>query len=332
MIKRMPRRPYPLTWGIIVTVAVTACASFALDFVDGSTAAAQGVTGGAGALGAPPASPGARALDPAPVAPAAAVVVPIIPAPVAPAATAPVMVPHPPGSAPPAAQAYPSDGAEEDTRVRIPSRIATRLRVLDADFAAVASRGGGMVNGILSIVTGALSITLGFLVDDDYLSPYLFVFGGAGLARGAVDLLLTPNTREPYVAFTHMPMSTTEQVYAKLAYGEQELESIARAFRITRIIDASLNIGVGLAIIPIYLGPNDFEIDAFGAFVIIGAGISVISGLISLFSRTEAERRWSGYEELLERLDESQETSRVQLRYGAMPLPGGGAFSLGGTF
>ncbi|RLB48941.1 MAG: hypothetical protein DRJ42_22145, partial [Deltaproteobacteria bacterium] len=154
----------------------------------------------------------------------------------------------------------------------------------------------------------------------------------AGIARGAVDLLLTPNTREPYVEFAHMPMGTTEEVYAKLAYGEQELESIARAFRITRIIDASLNIAVGLAIIPLYLGPNDFEVDAFGAFVIIGAGISVISGLISLFSRTEAERRWSGYEELLERLDEREESAGIQLRYGAMPLPGGGAFSLGGAF
>jgi hypothetical protein len=216
-------------------------------------------------------------------------------------------------------------------RLQIPSRIATRLRVLDADFAAVASRSGGLVNGILSIVTGGLSITLGFLVNDEFLSPYLFVFGGAGVARGILDLLLTPNTHDPYIQFSHMPIGTTEEVYAKLAYGEQALESIARRFRIARILDASINIGVGLAILPLYLGPNDFEIDAFGAFVIIGAGISVVSGVISLISRTEAERRWSGYEELVERLDE-RESAGVNLRFGAAPLPGGGAISLGGTF
>ncbi len=65
--------------------------------------------------------------------------------------------------------------------------------------------------------------------------------------------------------------------------------------------------------------------------MIIGAGISVVSGVISLISRSEAERRWSGYEELLERLEE-QERAGVQLRFGASPLPGGGAISLGGTF
>ncbi len=53
-----------------------------------------------------------------------------------------------------------------DEGVRIPSRIATRLRVLDANFATLSSRGGSsLVDGILSIVTGGLAITLGLVVD-----------------------------------------------------------------------------------------------------------------------------------------------------------------------
>jgi hypothetical protein len=313
MLTHMTPRPRLFAW---LVGALLVCASFS------SPALAQD---GASELGAPPAAAGATSVT-------SASTVPDPPSDGAAATT--LVVPDPPGSLGTAAGSYPTVPGAADAagmRLQIPSRIATRLRVLDADFAAVASRSGGLVNGILSIVTGGLSITLGFLVNDEFLSPYLFVFGGAGVARGILDLLLTPNTHDPYIQFSHMPIGTTEEVYAKLAYGEQALESIARRFRIARILDASINIGVGLAILPLYLGPNDFEIDAFGAFVIIGAGISVVSGVISLISRTEAERRWSGYEELVERLDE-RESAGVNLRFGAAPLPGGGAISLGGTF
>ncbi len=304
-----------------------------------SSQAARAQEGG-GDLGQPPAAPGASSVS-APVAtppPPTPTGVETVTVPTPPGATpeGPMVVPEPPGSVPASERRYPTVSGEEGDatpRVRIPSRIATRLRVLDADFAAVAARSGGLVNGILSIVTGGISITLGALINDQYLSPYLYVFGGASVTRGIIDLLLTPNTQDPYVQFSHMPMGTTQEVYAKLAYGEQELEAIARRFRIARILDASINIGVGLAIVPLYLGPNNFDIDAFGAFVIIGAGISVVSGVISLISRSEAERRWSTYQELLERLDEQESANRgVQLHWGASPLPGGGAVSVGGTF
>ena len=42
--------------------------------------------------------------------------------------------------------------------------------------------------------------------------------------------------------------------------------------------------------------------NTFDWFVLIGAGISTISGVITLLSSTEAERRWSAYEELRDRL------------------------------
>jgi hypothetical protein len=250
-------------------------------------------------------------------------------------------VPAPPSPYPTSRDRYPSgdgqvtSGVTLDEGVRIPSRIATRLRVLDADFAAIASRSGGIVNGILSIVTGGLSVTLGFLVNDETLSPYLFVFGGSGVARGIIDLALTPNAHDPYIKFSHMPMGTMDEVRARLEYGENELSSIANRQQIARILDASINIGVGLAIVPLYLGPNGFDdIDAFGAFVIIGAGISVVSGVISLLTRSEAERRWSSYEELRDRLDEEEEARAegVRIQVGGGPLPGGGGLSLVGTF
>jgi hypothetical protein len=259
-------------------------------------------------------------------------------------------VPPPPEATPPSAYddtaprsegRYPSAsqslGLSEG--VRIPSRTATRLRVLDADFNALAARGGNaLVDGILSILTGGLAITLGIVVDHELLSPYLYVYGGAGVVRGILDLTLVPNTSDAAIHFAHMPMGTMAEVNARLEYGEEELESIANRTRLARILDASINILVGVAIVPLYLGPRNFEVDVFGTFVLIGAGISVVSGVINLLSRSEAERRWEAYSELSERLEreEGGETASadrgLELSWGAMPLPGGGAFALGAAF
>ncbi|MEM9194093.1 MAG: hypothetical protein AAGF12_33270, partial [Myxococcota bacterium] len=246
--------------------------------------------------------------------------------------------------------------------VQIPSRIATRLRVLDADFAHLAARGGGgIVDGVLSIVSGGLSITLGVIVDGPSgIREYLFVFGAAGVARGILGLVLRPDPSGAATTYGHMPMETMNDVEARLRFGEQELESLADRSRLLRILDAAINIASGVAIIPIYLGPNDFTVpDVFGAIVLIGAGVSVISGVINLFTRTEAEKRWSAYEELRERLGERDRRQRrrnqrngepdeldaydsaqllrppemgPQLQFGLGAMPSGGAITLGGTF
>ena len=298
--------------------------------------AAAAAQEGADALGTPAPPPGAARI-PSPG--ATEVPPPTGPTPIYPAPTG-TSVPPPPGAEPPPVYGegrYPGNAQTAPTEgIRIPSRIATRLRVLDADFAAIASRSGSLVNGILSIVTGGISITIGILVNDELISPYLYVFGGAGVARGIIDLLLSPNPHDAYIQYSHMPMRNAEEVQARLEYGEQQLESTASRARLARILDASLNIGVGLAVVPVYLGPNDFEIDPFGAFILIGAGISIVSGVISLLSRSEAERRWAGYEELRDRLAEQEEAALRRgprlTSFGASPLPGGGGFALGGTF
>jgi hypothetical protein len=187
--------------------------------------------------------------------------------------------------------------------LRIPSRTATKLRVLDADLTYLAARGGSIVDGILSIVTGGLSITLGFLIDNE-VRNFLFVYGSAGVARGVLDIILDPNVSSAAIEFNHMPMGTLAEVEARVRFGEQELESIASRSQLARILDASINIAAGLAIVPIYIGPTGFdEIDPFGYIVLVLAGVSVVTGIINLFMRTEAERRWSAYETLVERLD-----------------------------
>ncbi|AKF08296.1 hypothetical protein DB32_005445 [Sandaracinus amylolyticus] len=228
-----------------------------------------------------------------------------------------VDVPPPPGSAQPGIQ-YPGQPDARrraplttDAGVRIPSGIATRLRALDSDFQVLAARGGGsIVDGVLGILTGGLTITIGILLLEEpagpgglNMSPYLFTYGGASAVRGILSLVLMTNPSGAAITYSHMPMTTMAEVQARLDYGERELASLADRARLSRIIDGSLNVAVGLAIIPIYLGPNNFEIrNTFDWFVLIGAGISAISGVITLLSSTEAERRWSAYEELRDRL------------------------------
>ena len=218
----------------------------------------------------------------------------------------------------------PEGFAEHRAEIRIPPRIATRLRVLESDFNALSARGGNsIVDGVLSILTGGLTITLGVLLADELIAEeYLYLYGGATVARGIIDLVLMPNPSDAAIAFAHMPMGSPREVMMRLSYGERELESIADRTRLARIIDATLNIGVGVAVIPLWFGPKNYEIEPFDWFIIIGSAISVISGLINLLSRSEAERRWSAYSELRDRLRrEQRQERRRRTRRREMPEP-----------
>ena len=74
--------------------------------------------------------------------------------------------------------------------LRIPSITATRLRALDGSLRTLAARRGSIVDGILSITSGGLSIGLGAFVhsSDKLLASYLYLWGAAGITRGIIDL------------------------------------------------------------------------------------------------------------------------------------------------
>jgi hypothetical protein len=199
---------------------------------------------------------------------------------------------------------------ETGSELRLRSSISTRLRSLDADLQVLAARGGGgIVDGVLAIVMGATSIGIGLFMDlsgsapGPSISGYLYLYGGTGIARGILDFVFMQNPSAAAITYTHMPMTTLAEVRARLRYGERELESLANNAQIARILDGGLSIATGLAVIPVYLGPNDFRVDnAFDYFVLIGAAISATTGIITLFSTNESERRWSAYRELRDRL------------------------------
>jgi len=194
---------------------------------------------------------------------------------------------------------------DAETRgLQIPNHVATRLRILDRDLTSIAARSGGaVVDGVLSIVAGAVSISLGVVFRNEPLAQFLYLVGGAAVARGVLGITLLPDAEEPAIRFGHMPMTSVREVRARLAYGESALEYLAERARLARLLDGGLNLAVGVAIIPTWLGPNDFTLSGIeDYFVLIAAGISILSGVISLLSETDAERRWGAYRDLRDRL------------------------------
>lgn len=234
--------------------------------------------------------------------------------PVAPGYPSVGTLPAPPEAAP-LTSLFPSQGP------LVSAQVATKLRVLDTDLNYLGGRGRNrVVDGILSMVTGGLSIALGVIVDEQSLSDYLYVYGGAGVARGLLHLFLGSNPSDAALEFSHMPMASEQDAQARLRFGENALESIADADRLSRILDASLNILTGAAFVPLYLGPNDYEIDTFGAIVLVTAGVSVVTGAINLFTMSESERRLDAYEAMKNRLSPGPQARRTwQFQAGAGP-------------
>lgn len=293
----------------------------------GAPAAAAPPTGGA------PATQGTPAID----ATGAVAAVPPPPAPDAPPPgpyrLADDATPHYPQAA-----ATDPEGDSTDAGVRIPARIAARLRVLDRDYTALSVGGSsGVVDGILSIVTGALSIVLGAVLPDtaNSFATYFYVFGVGNIAHGIVNLFITPDPSDPALIFAHMPMGDVDEVKARLRFGEDALETLADRSRLSRILEGSLDIATGVAFIPFYLGPRDYAFsgDYLDIVVMTAALIRVISGVATLVVRSDAERRWDAYGALREELRlQRQRQRRVHASVGAAPLPGGGAVTFSGTF
>jgi hypothetical protein len=204
---------------------------------------------------------------------------------------------------------------------------ATRLRVLNGDLQALAARSGnGILDGILGIVGGGLGITLGIFSrdSDPFVSTYFYMWGAAGIARAIIDLALTPNVDNRALAFAHMPMRNSSEVDARLVYGETALEYIARRNRLARLLDGSINVAAGAAAIPLVVSADNLDkSDFYFYFVIIGSSLSLIGGIVTLATRSDAEKRWNAYQELRDNLTRNAERS-VSWEFGGAPIYGGG--------
>ncbi len=196
--------------------------------------------------------------------------------------------------------------------LRLPATIATRLRALEADLQALALRGAGyIIDGVIQLLSSGVSIAVGVLFatsggtgSNDAFSAYLFTMGGVGIARGLLTLLVPVTPSESAVAYAHpMPLGSYGEARARLRAREGELEGLATAGMVGRVIDGSLGVGVGLAMIPIFVAVGEFdEENPLNYVMLLLAGVSTVTGVITLFSTSDAERRWNNYRELRDRL------------------------------
>lgn len=274
---------------------------------EGGSSAAGGV--GAGGVGA-----GGVAPDASPASDASTI-------PPAPGSGADLAVPPPPPGSSYAVDASAAPGGVVSGRaglllpstsgLRLPSTISTRMRALEADLQALALRGSGyIIDGVIQLLSSGVSIAVGVLfatsggASNDAFSAYLFTMGGVGVARGLLTLLVPVTPSESAVAYAHpMPLNSYAEARARLRSREGELEGLATAGMVGRVIDGSLGVGVGLAMIPIFVAVGEFDTEnPLNYVMLLLAGVSTVTGVITLFSTSDAERRWNNYRELRDRL------------------------------
>lgn len=233
-------------------------------------------------------------------------------------------------------------GGSSGGLARVPSGVLQRLRLLDHDVAALAQTDGSMqlANDIIRLVAGAILVGAGFFVYDDApsaeaergLAAILWASGGFGVAGGTLSLILTPRPASAAIAYDHMPMRNRGEVRDRLRFGEHLLESTATRSRAARIVDGSLSIVSSGVMMGLYLDlGGGFRSDDFYTYLVIAVtATGAISGIVTLVSPSLAERRWSAYRDVRERLRRQRHRSHVG--FGVAPLPEGGAFAtVGGT-
>lgn len=244
-------------------------------------------------------------------------------------------VPLPPGYRPDAGRAAPSvedDAVDGDAPSAI--EVQNRIRALDATWGTLGLAGGANIGGaILALVGGGIQIGLGVLLLElgspsaSDFAPYFFVLGGTSVLRTIlVEFILRPDPRGTAIQYQNMPDATRSQALARMRYGERELEGLAERSLIMRVVDGGLNIASGLAVIPAYLVPRDFELNAFEWLVLIGPAFAVVSGIITLATPSAAERRWQAYDELRRRQAPRGGRAGLELDPLTMPAPEGPSF------
>lgn len=229
-----------------------------------------------------------------------------------------------PQTPPPQRPIYPRLVPQRDVQLAEPALVLprgtlTRIHILEGDLAILGAQGSGNIaDGIVSILTGGLTVTLGYVYRDQLPAGYLYVFGGAAISRGVLLLSIRPDISDEALEFSHMPMTSEREVRQRLRFGERAFRKVADDSRLLRLLDGSLQCATGAAIVPFWFIPRDFKVkEPIDYFVIAAAALSVVSGVISLVSPSDAERRWSAYKRLRKRLRNRQ----VRPSVAQEPLP-----------
>jgi hypothetical protein len=203
-----------------------------------------------------------------------------------------------------------------------PQRALTRerLRLLNHSLLALPerSRSGRITEGVINLALGGGLFALGFLFssDTDGASPLrtlLWFQGGYSALNGAVGLAWTPARERLPPVYGAMPMRTGPQRRARLQYGEEALDEMARDSRLRRTLTGVGSAVLGLGTLTILYRDQIFDNAAMPEptefnYLIIGLSlVGVAANVITVFSQTEEERIRANYRQELQLLRESGE-------------------------
>lgn len=206
--------------------------------------------------------------------------------------------------------------------------LLMQLRLLDQDMRYLSLQSqDNVLEAVVAFATAGIGFVTGALVPSD-LAAYLYVASGSAVARGIIELAIPTGISGDYLEFSHMPQLYPQDAQNKIAFGEHAFSGVATRSMIKRILSGSINIASGIVTVPVYLAPKNFRFDTpvFDYIIMITSGLSVLMGLITIFSPTEAEKRWSAYEESIKR------QRSFSLEWNIVPNSGGGYVGITGRF
>lgn len=240
-------------------------------------------------------------------------------APVAPPATTPPAAASPPSLTAPAVLA---PGTAWTLAPPAPRRALTRerLRLLNQSLLGLPerSRPGRITEGIINLALGGGLFALGFLFPSDAggaspLRTLLWFQGGYSALTGVVGLAWIPARERLPPLYGAMPARTAAQRRARLRYGEEVLDEMARDSRLRRTLTGVGSAALGLGTLGILYRNQIFDNAAMPEpaeynYLIIGLSlVGVAANVITVFSQTPEERVRANYRQEVQLLRESAE-------------------------
>lgn len=218
-----------------------------------------------------------------------------------------------------------SAAGAETIRHHVDAPRARELRYLQSSLAYLAyQESNPIVDGLLHTVMGGVWIGFGTGLPglDPAIRAYYLVQGSSMLARAGIAFAIRPNARGANLEMDAMRSGSPSEADARIAYGAGALAKLAKQHRIKRLLGSTLSIASGVLPLPFVLGSSTDVTNGWSIIVFVGAGIDIITGIIGLSVRTEAEKRHIAYEEM------RAKSGVDEVSVGFMPLIGGGGLRL----
>jgi hypothetical protein len=180
--------------------------------------------------------------------------------------------------------------------------------------------------GALYLGLGATAVGLGIALPTRGVDAILILLGGAAMLRGTLLLTMAPRAAPWARAYRDLPMSSAEQLRARIRYGELGLERLASAGQRLRRADAGISMTLAVAYVPVFWAVQRrrdasyrFGDSALDYLALTYSVLQFASSVVGLFSESEAEERWRAYQELCERHEREApgELDRLDVDQGA---------------